>query len=78
MRGREERTCSIWSIIVREWRLRRNSKFLGLNVSKTEHIRNIELEITKKVQQKTHLEEDLDVILAEADLEQYKKIGFVL
>lgn len=51
---------------------------MGLNVSKTEHIRNIELEITKKVQQKTHLEEDLDVILAEADLEQYKKIGFVL
>ncbi|KAL4446655.1 hypothetical protein ABPG74_005593 [Tetrahymena malaccensis] len=45
---------------------------------KNELIREIELEITKKKQQKSHLEEDLENILGDADLEQYKKLGNLL
>lgn len=32
-------------------------------------MRSMDLDITKKIQQKTHLEEDLDNILTDADLE---------
>lgn len=42
---------------------------------KTEELRNVEMEATKKIQQKKNLEEDLDHILSDADLEEYKKIG---
>ena len=33
------------------------------------------MEVTKKLQQKRNMEEDLDHILSDADLEEYKKIG---
>ena len=36
---------------------------------KTDTIRNIDLEVTRKMQQKSNLEEDLENILGEADLE---------
>ncbi len=49
--------------------------FLIINISKSELQRSIDIEISKKVQQKGHLEEDLDHILSDADLEQYKKLG---
>ncbi|EAR92749.3 hypothetical protein TTHERM_00322930 (macronuclear) [Tetrahymena thermophila SB210] len=42
---------------------------------KTEDLRNVEMEITKRIQQKKNLEEDLDHILSDADLEEYKKLG---
>jgi hypothetical protein len=35
----------------------------------------VELEITKKNQQKRNLEEDLDGVLGDADLNTFKKIG---
>jgi len=43
--------------------------------SKTEEIRNVIMEITKLIQKKKNLEEDLDHILSDADLEEYKKLG---
>jgi hypothetical protein len=36
------------------------------------------MEATKKVQQKRNMEEDLDHILSDADLEEYKKIGLLI
>lgn len=48
------------------------------SIRKNEVIREVELETTKKKQQKSHLEEDLDNILADADLEQYRKLGNLL
>jgi hypothetical protein len=36
---------------------------------KIETLRNLELEITKKVSQKNHLEEDFELILNDADLD---------
>ena len=38
-------------------------------------MRNIDLEITKKIQQKNNLDDDLENILSDADLDQYKKLG---
>lgn len=45
---------------------------------KTEHLRNAELEISKKNQQKRNMEEDLDGVLGDADLNTFKKIESIL
>lgn len=36
------------------------------------------MDMTKKEQQKRNMEEDLDHILSDADLEEYKKIGLLI
>jgi len=41
-------------------------------------LRKLDVEITKKNRQKSHIEEDLEYMKNEADLETYKKIGQVL
>jgi hypothetical protein len=43
--------------------------------SKSEALRKLDVEITKKDRQKAHIEEDLMYMRNEADLETYKKIG---
>ncbi|EGR30203.1 hypothetical protein IMG5_138220, partial [Ichthyophthirius multifiliis] len=52
-----------------------NLYFLIIYNSKNEILRNIEMDLVQKNQQKKNLEEDLSEILSEADLEEYKKIG---
>ena len=46
--------------------------------SDAEQLRKVEVEITKKIQQKTHIEEDLVQMQNEADLDTFKKIDQVL
>lgn len=44
-------------------------KLKGIEESKTEELRNLDLDIQKKIQQKNNLDEDLDNLVSDADLE---------
>ncbi len=46
---------------------------LLINNRKNESLRDMEIEINKKMQMKTHLNEEIDTIISDADVDSYKK-----